>query len=537
MKLINFTDFRLNPQSKVFYYLPWILLVPALVLNIDLNPLIADEPIRALVALEMHLSDNIWIPSMNGEFYYNKPPLFNWIILLFFRLFNSFDEWVIRIPTVLSLIFFGISIYLITKKYLSHRIAFLITFATLTSGRILFYDSFLGLIDCLFSLVIFLLFMAVYHYAGKQNWLNMYLLMYFMTGVAFMLKGLPAPVFAGLTVIAVLYSEGQLKKLFSWQHASGILLFVTLVGSYYYFYQQYNSLDQVFSTLWSESSKRTVAETSVVKSGGHILSFPFQIIFHFLPFTLLVFFALNKKAIQVIRENSFLRACMLIFILNIGIYWLSPETRPRYLFMLLPMFFAIPVYMFSNAEAVNSRWVNIVNQGVFIITIILSLSTWLVLFIYPNEMINSWVLLKCTIISSVLAVLALYIWQNRNWAIYIFVSVLLMARIGFNLFVLPYRQIEIEEVQFKKDAIQLAAITGNKKLFLKSDVPIGPTESYYLSCEKKEIIRKIDSIPGPGSYMIIYPGSLEGSNRKYTKLYDFEARYQHTLLQLVRMDN
>jgi len=53
--------------ADVFSLLPWLLLLPALVINIHLNPLLADEPIRALVVLEMYISDNIWTPSMNGE--------------------------------------------------------------------------------------------------------------------------------------------------------------------------------------------------------------------------------------------------------------------------------------------------------------------------------------------------------------------------------------------------------------------------------------------------------------------------------------
>ena len=39
-----------------------------------------DEAIRSLVALEMKLSGNLITPTLHGEYYYNKPPLYNWIL-------------------------------------------------------------------------------------------------------------------------------------------------------------------------------------------------------------------------------------------------------------------------------------------------------------------------------------------------------------------------------------------------------------------------------------------------------------------------
>lgn len=524
-------------QQKFWYILAWLLLLPALLINIDLNPLLADEPIRALVALEMYLSDNIWTPSMNGEFYYNKPPLFNWIILALFWSFNSFEEWVIRVPTVVSLVIYGLSIYFIFKKFLNARIAFIVTFATITSGRILLYDSFLGLIDCLFSLVIFLLFMSVYYFSSLGKWLYMFLLTYLLAAIAFMLKGLPSPVFTGFTIIGVLVYQNQWKKLFSWQHATGALLFVILVGIYYFFYQQFNSLDQVFTTLWSESTKRTVAETSWVKSVGHILNFPFDFLFNFLPFSVLVLFCLNKESIHELRSHKFLQVCVLIFLVNIWVYWLSPETRPRYLFMFVPLFFAWPVYMFQKAEQNGSKWVSLLNKVFMVLCIIFAVASWLPIFIFPAELRDGYLIFKCLLIFLSMAVLAYMIYRFAQNASVIFIIAMLVLRIGFDLFVFPHRQLTLEEVTFKKYAIEVASLTGNNKVYFRSGVPIGPTGSFYMSREKGDIIRRIDSLPGKGEFIIIYPGTLENVNRKFIKVMDLHVRYQNTLLHLIKMED
>ena len=58
-------------------YLAWIillLLIPALFINLGMSPLIADEATRGLVAFEMHHTGNLITPTINGEYYFNKPP-------------------------------------------------------------------------------------------------------------------------------------------------------------------------------------------------------------------------------------------------------------------------------------------------------------------------------------------------------------------------------------------------------------------------------------------------------------------------------
>ena len=79
-------------------------------------PLFADEPTRALVAIEMMFSDNYWVPTIQGEFYYNKPPLYNWIIAGLFTVTGSMSEFIFRLPSVIPLLLFGLTIFLWTKK-------------------------------------------------------------------------------------------------------------------------------------------------------------------------------------------------------------------------------------------------------------------------------------------------------------------------------------------------------------------------------------------------------------------------------------
>jgi 4-amino-4-deoxy-L-arabinose transferase-like glycosyltransferase len=92
-------------QQLTTTQLAWIALIlciPAFLLNLGQVAFIGDEGIRSLVALEMKLSDNYIVPTLNGEFYFNKPPLYNWMILGMSNLFGYFGEWPTRLTTILS---------------------------------------------------------------------------------------------------------------------------------------------------------------------------------------------------------------------------------------------------------------------------------------------------------------------------------------------------------------------------------------------------------------------------------------------------
>ena len=137
-------------RNKLLYVLSILLLFPALLINLGLMTFIDDEGIRTLVALEMKLSGNYITPTLHGEFYYNKPPLFNWILLGYFKLLGQINEFNTRIPTLVSLLGFAATVFYSFRKQYGTYTAFVLAMTLITCGRILFWDSLLGLIDIIF---------------------------------------------------------------------------------------------------------------------------------------------------------------------------------------------------------------------------------------------------------------------------------------------------------------------------------------------------------------------------------------------------
>ena len=411
-----------------------LLLFPALLINLGLMPLILDEGTRADVSMEMVLSGNYIAPTINGEFYYNKPPLFNWLQILFAQITGNFSEFTLRIPVVVTLLLFAFTVYLTQKKDIGKSAAFLAGMAVITCGRILFYDSFKGLIDITFSWVIYLQFWSVYYFFRRKEYYNLFLMSYLFTTLAFMMKGLPALVFQGITLLTWFAWNRRFKRLFSLEHVSGFLLFAVIVVSYFLVYNRHNSLTNYFTALVTESTKRTFLENPLGSSIKHLFTFPVEFLFHFLPWTLFVLVFLNKGSGRFAWKNEMVRFMILTFSANILVYWVSPAIYARYLFMFLPLVFGSSFYVLFRFTT-EKIW--ILRYGIKLVFLLAAgvISAGIVifpLFIDTGNYEAFWWKYALTILL-LIPVIILYFLNRRRW-IFVFLPLLLVSQGGFQLF-------------------------------------------------------------------------------------------------------
>ena len=207
----------LYPERGFFLLL--LLALPAFFINLGLLPLFADEPTRANVALEMIISKNYSVPTVGGEYYYNKPPLYNWILAGVYQLTGSYSEFATRLPAIIPMFLFAITIFYSVCYFIKDkRVALVSGMLFLVNGRMLIYDSMLGHIDIFYSWLTFGSFMLIFFFFEKKQWFWLFFTSYLITALTFLSKGLPSVVFQGFTLIALLAYTKNLKKLFSWQH-------------------------------------------------------------------------------------------------------------------------------------------------------------------------------------------------------------------------------------------------------------------------------------------------------------------------------
>lgn len=480
-------------------------MVPALFINLGLLAFIDDEAIRSLVALEMKLSGNYIAPTLNGVFYYNKPPLYNWILLAFFEITGRINEWTARIPTVLCLLGYAATIYYFFRKHYDRHFAFLNALVLVTCGRILFWDSMLGLIDICFSWITFSAFMVIYHQFQKGQWYRMFLWSYLLTAAGFMMKGLPAVVFQGTTLFVYFVYRGQFKRLFSWAHVLGGLAALMIVGSYYLVYDHYNSLENVFSTLFTESSKRTVVRFGIWNTIVHFFTFPFEMIYHFLPWSVLIVHFIKKGVLKEIRQDAFITFNLLVFLSNILIYWTSPEVYPRYLLMLAPPLFSVFIYLHFLHKAQRS-WTYIAVDRFYLLMCIIATLLWLMPLYLKQTQAVPGLYFKTTFLVIGLAFLTWLYQKQRERRLMILGIFLLLFRIGFDWFILPDRNVNDYGNVCREDSKRIGRQYATQPLFVLGETELQTTNAFYITNERGAIVPFVaDTSYQKGAYYIIDP--------------------------------
>ncbi len=496
-------------KNPLYLYLGvFVLCLVAFLTNLGLLPLFADEPTRAIVAIEMMFSENYWVPTINGEFYYKKPPFYNWIIASLFHLTGSMSEFVFRLPSVIPLFLFGFTIYYWVKKYLGRPIAFLSAAMYVTCGRMLVYASFIGHIDIFYSWVTFIGFMILIENLKKKHWWNFFVWSYVISAIAFMCKGLPTVFFQGLSIIGLLFFSKELKRFFSWQHLAGIAVFLVLVGGYFLKYLQYNSLEGWVEFLWSQSSQRTVIEKAWYETLIHLVKFPIDHLYHLAPWSLFVVFLFQKNIRREIWNNDFLKYLIIILMVNIPIYWLSPGYYPRYLFMLYPVIFIVLAYAFEKSEknALKQfiKWVFIV----FCVAMILGSLALLVFPMASDYRLSQAILICLLSITSLVLILQL---KRHKYVGY--VLVLITFRFGFNWIIMPQRIANNRELEYKTEAETIGKITENEELHLLHWTAINHNTTFYIERERQQTLRYTRKIL-PDAYHLIGEPHLEKHNWK-----------------------
>ena len=499
------------------------LALPALLLHLGWLPLLVDEPIRALVALEMHFSGHFFAPTLQGFPYYNKPPLFNWLLVALFRLTGQQTELVLRLPTVAALLLYAGAIWRVLRPQLGSRLAFTVALAFATTGRILFYDSFLGLIDLWHAGLTWLAFMAVWHYGQRGQWGRLFVLTYALTALGFLLKGLPSLVFQAIALLVYCLDTRQWRRLFSWQHVAGVAVLAAVLGAYFFVYSRHNSLQTALQTLWSQSSQRTVADRPWSESVQHVLLFPFDFIKHFLPWTLLVLVLVRADWRPAVFGPAFGRYNALLFLAVLPVYWLSPATIPRYLFMLIPLALAVLVPLYAELAARRAWQVRSLDALWLLLLLLTALGVLLppglraaasAGLVAPAQLgllqgvPASWPLSGA--LCGALALLAWLFWRLPTYRLLLLGYYLLLLRLGFDVFIFPARMQTSPEVAYRTAAERVGRATKGHPLLLWPGAQLDNVEAFYIARERGEPLLTAPQAPQPGPLYLAEESQLAG---------------------------
>jgi 4-amino-4-deoxy-L-arabinose transferase-like glycosyltransferase len=463
-----------------------LLLLTGLLLNLTVQPVFLEEPRRAIVAMEMMKSGNYINPTFLGQAYTMKPPLLNWVLILSQYLFRD-PVLALRLPTVLSLLAMAVGLGYAGRRYVSPRFGWLTGLSVVASNGFLFYFSILGEIDLFYAWITVLLFLSVFHFFEQKQFLRLFLFAYLFGALGFLTKGFPSLVFLGLSIPIPFLLGRKIRSLISLKHLAGILLFTLILGSYFYLYEKNMDSTRLVEGIWSQASDRTLLKNEISKLFNHLLLFPVETLLNLFPGILLTVFLFKRNIRTHLMENRFIRYTLILFLVHFLVYWISPGSRQRYIYMLYPLLILPGIYLFE--KSISRLWQHRFLQVIAVLLCLFLTAVSIGLNFIPEFKFLPYLALLSAglaIATSILAGLSLrFPKYSFHWILMAFA----VARIGFDLTALPERNHRGAAFEEKQLAYTIHDLVQDEQLYIYRKGMISMTTLYYLNLLRDDVIQ------------------------------------------------
>lgn len=498
------------------------------------NPLFLEEPRRAMVALEMYLQDNLFVPTLYGEFYYRKPPFFNWVILGSMRAFPDSPEFACRLVSVVSFLLMGLFTFLFCKKYYSAKLGQMASLLFLSSVHLLFYGSLFAEIDLFYSLITYTSILSLFIFYQRENRRLYFLAIYLLSAVGLLTKGAPSAVFLGFSLVAHLGITRNWKWFFSWQHLIAGIVFLGVLSGFVFAYDHYNPIENLVHAVWKQSSDQTVANHGIIKTLMHALTYPSEVFIDLLPGSLFILFLVFKRVRKKLWAHPMLRFVSVLLMVNISVYWLSPGTRSRYVYMLYPLAVIICAWLFIEASK-KKLWVEkslrILNALVLSLLMVAMIA--LPFFDTDYGLKSTPILLVASSLIALVVIGWNILKRKSSTQMWWLIALLIFARFQFDILVLPARAEQGEHREYKVYGEKITELTKGKKLWLykydtvKDEASLKFGHGFYIEYNRQDVMHSTDTINCQDFFLT---QDFEVKSDQYELIYEFNRRENRWLL-------
>lgn len=496
-----------------------------------------EEGRRVLIALQMLETKEYLFPQLFGEPYFQKPPLFNWALALFFKLTGDYSEFIARafsaLSTIMSSLFLSF-IWFEILKTLKNRVEPLDLLPPglifLTTPEVI--DKALRAeIDAFYSmLIVFALYSWFYWHEFKNQKYLAFIISGFFLGLGILTKTFQALVFFYLACIPYLFFQKRLREFFSFPHLLGLFTIFLVFFAWAIPVSLKVGIKPYISAWLGEYL--LAAQGKAMSFPQHLESFTIQALIGFSPwiFTLLVY---GKEDFKIFLKNqSFMiykfvlfSGCLLVF--GYLFHFLFPGARLRYMlpsvsglvFLAALSFY----YLFSEKEISQKLKIflfkifpsgSIFSSMIFLLYLLLNpfeFSPYFYFFLFLFWFLNFWIILK----------------KNATFKelfIYLIFYVFFIKQL-FVTFYYPFHQKEMN--YFRKAALEIAELIKDKKeLYLCNVIPhhfIYYLKYRYKLVDKVEYLKDCKELP-KNSYILAKDIKFSSKKERIVKIYTIEIR-------------
>jgi len=501
-------DFRKSISEHQVILLAVFLTMAAFLLMLGKAPLYLEEPRRAIIAMEMVFFKNYWAPTLLGDWYYNKPPLFTWVLLAFVWIGKQmgagpFEEFWLRLPSVLSAGAIAGILYQVGRKEVNVLFGARAGLFFLSFGSIALFFSLLAEIDLFYTLIVFGSFLLIWYFGEREAYLLLFLSTYLLCAIGVLTKGLPSLAFTAISLLVYFADKRRMGVLFSFSHAMGILLLSGILGGYLWKYGQYHAIENLLYAVFEESGRRTAAAMPLVALPGHLALFPLNVLMDMLPGSLMVFLLLRRDVRNLLlQRHPFIRFCTLMLLANLLLYWFSPGARVRYVYPLFPfaaLLFAWAYELKAEAPVWASVWVERVIKAMGVA----AASGFVILIFFPDiRSLPFFLPVAFTGFLGFIGIWRLSCIKSSLTLPLLFVGSALF-RLLFDFTVLPHRALYSGARQDKDLAAAIHRATDGRPLYLYGEEKVvSYTTCFYLNRFRKQPLVLQDQLQKDQFYLL-----------------------------------
>ena len=291
-----------------------------------------EEGRRALPAREMVESGDYVVPTLWGEPYLSKPPLYFWLVAAASTLTDGVNTASTRLPSVLATILTALLLCWFGKRLagattgLTAGALFLVTFSVIEKGSF-------GELEAVFTLTVFASVAALY--LASQGSRLALLLTALALGAALLTKGPPALVFFGAAAIAIAIAKRDKSFLWSPKLWLPVVVAVAISGAWTYFLLARPEVENAMSK-WGEQMSRG----GLTDFGEYLQqrkSFVGSVFAGFFPPILIYLLALGTDLGRRVSKEPAVRFGLFALALGLLFFLIMPGTQSRYVHPLLPL--------------------------------------------------------------------------------------------------------------------------------------------------------------------------------------------------------
>lgn len=285
-----------------------------------------DEPVYAETAKEMIRFGDYLSPRIYNEFWYDKPPVFYWLVAASFKLFGGFSELTARLPAALMAIGSILMTALASARLFGARTGFWSGIVMGTSV-ILMYMGKASVTD---STLLFFMTAALFSFVHRQYWL-----MYLACGLAVMTKGPIGIVFPGGIIFFYLLITRQLEQLLRMHILRGILLVAAIGLPWYIYMYEVHGMPFTYEFIGFHNVSRFTAPLHPVRAHWWFY-FP-VVILGFFPWTGLLFQSVKNAFHRSFGEEAQLLAFFQVWWIFVLVFFSIAQTKQvSYMLLLTP---------------------------------------------------------------------------------------------------------------------------------------------------------------------------------------------------------